>query len=88
MSNFLRTCKLISRVVVPACNPTSNGGVFINSVSHIWQDTMNCLSSWLLSFLVLSFCHFTHWGELLFYVWCWFWTYKILLYWKFPGFEL
>jgi hypothetical protein len=29
MSNFLRTAKLISRVVVQACNPTSNGGVFL-----------------------------------------------------------
>jgi hypothetical protein len=28
MSNFPRN-KLISRVVVPACNPSSNGGVFL-----------------------------------------------------------
>jgi hypothetical protein len=29
MSNFLRNARLISRVVVPACNPTNNGGVFL-----------------------------------------------------------
>jgi hypothetical protein len=26
---FWGTARLISRVVVPACNPTSNGGVFL-----------------------------------------------------------
>jgi hypothetical protein len=29
MFNFLRNPKLISRVVVQACNPTSNGGGFL-----------------------------------------------------------
>jgi hypothetical protein len=29
MSNFLRNRQTDLRVVVPACNPTSNGGVFI-----------------------------------------------------------
>jgi hypothetical protein len=29
MSDFLRTTRQISSVVVPACNPTSNGGVFL-----------------------------------------------------------
>jgi hypothetical protein len=29
ISNFLRNSRLISRVVVPVCTPTSNGGVFL-----------------------------------------------------------
>jgi hypothetical protein len=29
MSNFRGTAKLIYRVVVPACNTTNNGGVFL-----------------------------------------------------------
>jgi hypothetical protein len=31
------TSRLISRVVVPVCNPTSNGGVSLQNASEIWE---------------------------------------------------